>query len=159
MILNYKTLFLFGMIFLLTTVLFVGQFYDHHGDRSLFIKHRPTFHQMFHPEEDVYQEFIASRDLPRRHGILMLPSIMIQITIMLLVSGVFSLCKRKALSWLQLIGQFIFNFFITSVGVFSALYYENLMTSIIWLLVSVATNLITIIIIDRKQRSNTATGG
>ena len=80
---NYKYLFILGSISLLVSVLFVGQFYDHHGDKALFIKHRPTFHMSFYGsprdekqdevkhsvnediEEKYFQEFIATRNIQK----------------------------------------------------------------------------------------------
>ncbi len=153
----------------MTTVLFVGQFYDHHGDRTFFIKHRPTFRQMFslpskgknqliklsvaeQLEEDENQEFVSKGNLQESHGSIFIPAALIQICIMLFVSACFSFYKRTSLTHLQLIFQFFINILITFFGVFFMLWNDDSTTSFIWFAILILSNCLTVVFLDRLER-------
>jgi len=163
---NYKYLLIFGVFSSLLTILFVGQFYDHHGDRTLFIKHRPTFRQMFSiphkeylpaakqtaaekAEESENEEFLLEQNLRESHGEIFFPSVLIQISIMLLISGCFSFYRKVTLSFWQLIIQFSINILITLLAVLFMLWDDNATTSTILFMTIVVTNYLTIVIQTR----------
>ena len=110
-----KTYLLLGTICLLTTILFVGQFYDpEDGDRSFFIKYRPTFKQYFYSpiafhrflpkkltlveeiEENAFQDFIVNREqLKNNNNFFLVSTILIQTTLTLLTFSLYSLISKK----------------------------------------------------------------
>ena len=101
----------FGTVSILTTILFVGQFYDpQDGDRTFFLKHKPTFKQYFysptafhrlHPskltlteemEEKSFQEF--RKDMTNNPS-LILPIILIQVSLTSFIVGLYSFLFKK----------------------------------------------------------------
>ena len=162
---NHKYLLSFGVISLLFTVLFVGQFYDHHGDRTMFVKHRPTFQQIFSPhspknpanptvEEKFgakdYKEFIIDRDLQKGHGNIFVPAVFIQLSLMLLISGMFSLYKMIPIHEVELIVQFVINLFVTWFLLSYALFTDDL-ESLFWVAAMILSNYLTIMLLTRKD--------
>ena len=159
------------MVSILTILLFVGQYYDHHGDRTLFIKHRPTFKQIFklnlfdqprstkltveqQLEEAENEEFVFKGKLKESHGNITLPAILIQISIMLLVSATFSFVKKVTISWLHLFAQFIVNISITIFLVFYMLWSDNFEAALICFGVLTVTNFLTILLFDRLDKNS-----
>jgi hypothetical protein len=161
MALNYKHLLIFGVFSSLLTILFVGQFYDHHGDKNLFIKNRPSFRQIFSfpPKNPLpatsqgteakvkgNENFVLKQMEKESDGALFIASILIQISIMLIIAGCFSFFKKTSLSPRQLIILNSINFLITFFTVSFMLFIDNTTTSIILFLALIVTNYLTIII-------------
>jgi hypothetical protein len=166
MTLNYKHLLIFGVFSSLLTILFVGQFYDHHGDKNIFIKNRPSFRQIFsfppkNPlpatsqdadkkvKEIENENFVLKQMEKESDGALFIASVLIQISIMLIIAGCFSFFKKTSLSLRQLIILNSINLLITFFAVSFMLFIDNTTTSIILFLVIVITNYLTIIIHNR----------
>ena len=168
---KHKIYLVFGTISLLTTILFVGQFYDpEDGDRTLFIKHKPTVKQYFyspvayyryHPtklslteeiEERAFQEFIANRDLFKNgNTFFLLAIILIQVTLTLLICGLFSLLAKTAIKNWQLISQFLINLVVTTFGITYILHADNFITSILIGFVITTLNLLTFILLNNVK--------
>ena len=163
MTLSYKHLLLLGAFFSLLTILFVGQFYDHHGDKALFIKSRPTFSQIFRPQAknqfpvvsqdslkniiDIEDVKTAIRQLERESsGAFFIATMFIEMSILFLLSGCFSLLKKTKFSIRQLIILFSINFFITFFGLSFILFADNATISYTFFVILAITNYLTIII-------------
>ena len=160
-----------GAISLLTTILFVGQFYDpEDGDRTFFIKHKPTFKQYFysptayhrfHPskltlteeiEESAFQEFrndMTDNSLP------ILPIILMQISLTLLIVGLFSDLFKINLKYWQLLTQFVINVTITSFGLVYILWADNFSTTLIFTFGIVTVNILSVILLEKIKLNQT----
>ena len=158
--------------FSLNDSVIVGQFYDHHGDRTLFIKHRPTLRQIFSlPSKEQHQstkptvaekldeeendEFVYKGNLEESHGSIIIPSMLIQLCLMLFVCTCFLFYKKISLQYCQLILQLCINILITTFGVFYTLWDDNSTKLFTWFAILTFTNFITIVFFDKlESRSN-----
>jgi hypothetical protein len=172
MALNYKQLLIFGVVSSLLTFLFVGQFYDHHGDRTLFIKNRPTFRQLFilppknpvpaasqdaEKKAEENESFILKQMERESEGALFIASILIETSLMLLISGCFSFLKKTSFFPLQLIIQLSINFLIVFFALSLMLFIDDATTSFIFFITLGITNYFTIIIyniFDNHSKKN-----
>lgn len=158
-----------GIALLLTAILFVGQYYDpQDGDRTLFIKHRATFKQIFYSpiayhrlfptklssseilEEQYFQEFIGNGfSINSDNNSLLLATGLYQLSLTLFVCGLFSQLTQLTLSKQQLFLHFIFNFFFTTLGVFYLMLADNALTTCILLLSIFILNLLCMLYLNR----------
>ncbi len=169
---KYQLLLPGGLVFLILTILFVGEFYDpEDGDRSFFIKYKPTLQHVFYSpvaqhrympaaitpaelkDESAYQDFVAKRISLKSGAIFpLLPALLIQVTLTLLVCGIFQfITKRRIKDW-QLIFQFLINVFITTFSLVYITHYDNAITTLIIALLLTTINLITIRLLTKPNR-------
>jgi len=125
-------LLLAGIISLFTTILFVGQYIDpKDGDRAFFIKHRPVFQQYFRSpaayhryesveltltektEESAFQEFIAGTGVLTGNNTFVPAIALIQLTLTLLICGLYLVISKRSIKHWQLASQFLLNIFPT----------------------------------------------
>lgn len=154
-----------GKIFLLVTILFVGQYVDpQDGDITFFIKHKPTFKQTFYSpvayhrlfpttltyteeiEEKSFKEYVADRNLlTAQTNSLIFSTSIFQLSLTLLICGLFSLFSKRQISIWQLFLHFIINSIATNfLGIVNILYAENLSNIIGVLILLLLLNILTI---------------
>lgn len=164
---NYKILLPLFILSLITTLLFVGQFYDHHGDKGIFIKHRPTFQQIFYPaieeadeqfrslnslekqQNEVNREFYTKNHLLETEANGSSAGALIQLTITLFTFGLISLFKKIPYHFMQLVVQFSINIFITILCVYFMLFFDTLTATIILFSIITTSNFITTLLVGR----------
>lgn len=172
MTLNYKHLLVLGVLSSLLTFLFVGQFYDHHGDKAIFIKNSPTFRQIFRfssndplpaDSHDAEKKILENEKVVLKQreresdGAFFIASILIEMSIMLLISGCFSFLEKISFFLSQLAIQFSVNFLIAFLGFSFILFIDDATTSYIFFIALAITNYLTIIIyniIDNHYKNN-----
>ncbi len=157
-----------GIVSLLMSILFIGQFYDpEDGDRTLFIKHKPTLKQYFYSpsayhrflptklnfneeiEERKFQEFkrnMISNTIP------IIPLILIQVTLTLLIGGIISFFVKKNFNNWQLFTHFIINIVITTFGLLYVLLQDNFFITLIFSFIILIISILSIILIDKIQK-------
>lgn len=156
-----------GIVCLLLTWLFVGLFRDGEFDEpGLFTKHRPTFKVNFYSptgmsdltvndltedkqvEEIAFEEFVYKRN----HQLWFLPFILIQSTLTLLIFGFYKLRQNMTFRIWQLPTHYIINVFFTILGVAFILFLDNIFMTIILMLVIIAINYLTILVLTRRKK-------
>ncbi len=167
MITKHKVLLVLGTIFFIITILFVGQYHDpQDGDRTFFIKYKPTLKQFYYSplanknllsgkhslqeymEEEAFQEFIVNQQLLKTvNGCFWVPITLIQLTLTFLICGLFSLYASTHLKYWQLIAHFLINFAVTTLGVINILLRDTHTTTLISSFVIFTTNLLTVIVL------------
>jgi hypothetical protein len=161
-----------GLISLLLTVLFIGEYRDpKNGDREFFIKHRPTFKHLFYSpaafhrympvslsaeekqEESAFNEFIIyTRKMKVNDGGMGFAVLFVQISLSLLVCGSFKVFIYPDLKIWQLIVQFLINIFITGFCLVYILLDDIPRTSFIFSLLILAVNILTAFILVKAGR-------
>lgn len=146
------------MCLTLLTFLFVGQFYDHHGDKALFIKHSPSFQQVFsfdsenHLPEAIQVANSKRKERENESGIaLFITSIFIGFSITFLASGSLSFFKNISFSLQQLYIPFTINFLVTFFATPVLLLIDNSLISYIFFIVLIVSNFLTTLLYNRLK--------
>ena len=156
-----------GIICLLLTWLLVGLFRDDEFyEPGLFTKHRPSFKVNFYSptgmsdltvndlnaneqvEEIAFEEFVYKRN----DQLWFLPFILIQSTLTLLIFGFYKLRQNIIFKIWQLLAHFLINVFFTILDVAFILFLDNIFMTIILMLVIIAINYFTILVLTRRKK-------
>ncbi|MDZ4758714.1 MAG: hypothetical protein SGJ10_11350 [Bacteroidota bacterium] len=171
--LNKKNLvlILFGTSSLFTAILFIGQVYhSEDGDRSFFIKYKPTFQQYFYSpkfihrlqptkltliedkDEHAFQEYIIEIGVLSRNNGVLLPAILIQLAFTFFICGGFSMYSKTILNYEYIGWQFLINLLITYFGLFFMSFLDENTTTKIVCLSLLSINFLTILFFLRGKR-------